>query len=475
MATIISGVLLYFSNGIDGQLAALLWFAPVPVLVVAYTDAAKVAFTVSFFAFLIGRLSWLTYLISIMTLVPAVIYTILIPLISSLLVLASRFIVRKNNGWPAVLAFPVIYTGFEFLMFAISPDGTAGSIAYTQADFLPLIQIVSLTGVLGITFILSLFSSVISIAWINRNHFSRYRKPLVASVLTIIAVLVYGFIRLQAGNKSKQQLKVGLISADEKFHNRSNTPDTLKSKAALNEYSKLIAKAAASGAKLIVLPERAIDIDKQNQSATVSSIRELAMQNNVYLVIGCADYSGEKVHNSSLVVSNTGLTEVDYNKAHLIKGLETQFNPGNSIGVFKFNKLQTGTAICKDMDFGGYVRKYGLMQLNFLCVPAWDFTKDDWLHSRMAILRGVENGFSEVRTARQGRLTISDYYGRVVYEKNSSEGQTALLIGNVSLGGSATLYTRFGDWFAIANLLTAITLLALTIVKSRKGSNRFAA
>lgn len=33
---------------------------------------------------------------------------------------------------------------------------------------------------------------------------------------------------------------------------------------------------------------------------------------------------------------------------------------------------------------------------------------DDRLHSRMAIKRGVENGFSMFRTARLGRLTISD-------------------------------------------------------------------
>jgi len=35
----------------------------------------------------------------------------------------------------------------------------------------------------------------------------------------------------------------------------------------------------------------------------------------------------------------------------------------------------------------------------------------------MAILRGVENGFSEIRTARQGRLTISDYTGKVNFEQ----------------------------------------------------------
>ena len=87
--------------------------------------------------------------------------------------------------------------------------------------------------------------------------------------------------------------------------------------------------------------------------------------------------------------------------------------------------------------------------------------KDDWLHSRMAVLRGVENGFSEVRTARLGRLTISDCYGRVTYEANSSNGQGATLLGKVSLQKRNTIYTRFGDWFGIVNLIAAAGFVLL--------------
>ncbi len=65
-------------------------------------------------------------------------------------------------------------------------------------------------------------------------------------------------------------------------------------------------------------------------------------------------------------------------------------------------------------------------------VPAWDFIKDDWLHSRMAILRGVENGYAIVRTARQGALTISDYRGKVLYEASSANNREVALAGTIS-------------------------------------------
>ena len=114
---------------------------------------------------------------------------------------------------------------------------------------------------------------------------------------------------------------------------------------------------------------------------------------------------------------------------------------------------------CTNLDFPDYIKKYGKSEISFLCIPAWDFVKDDWLHSRMSILRGVENGFSEVRTARLGRLTISDCFGRVTYEANSASGQAVALSGKVSLQKRDTIYTRFGDWFGIANLIAAISFI----------------
>ena len=51
---------------------------------------------------------------------------------------------------------------------------------------------------------------------------------------------------------------------------------------------------------------------------------------------------------------------------------------------------------------------------SLLLVPAWDFDVDGWLHGRMAILRGVESGFSIVRAPKQGILTVTDDRGRVL-------------------------------------------------------------
>jgi apolipoprotein N-acyltransferase len=85
----------------------------------------------------------------------------------------------------------------------------------------------------------------------------------------------------------------------------------------------------------------------------------------------------------------------------------------------------------------------------------------------MAILRGVENGFSIIRTARQGRLTISDPYGKVVAEANCSNGQETTLLGQVSLTRTNTFYTQYGEWFGFAIIIASILFIILTIIKKR--------
>jgi apolipoprotein N-acyltransferase len=126
-----------------------------------------------------------------------------------------------------------------------------------------------------------------------------------------------------------------------------------------------------------------------------------------------------------------------------------------------------GTAICKDLDFPEFIKQYGKNKAVVLCVPAWDFVVDDWLHSRMAILRGIENGFSVLRTARLGRLTISDPYGRLHAEANCSNGKATTLVGEISLNRIDTFYTQYGDWFGLVIIISALSFLLLTIIKRR--------
>jgi apolipoprotein N-acyltransferase len=98
--------------------------------------------------------------------------------------------------------------------------------------------------------------------------------------------------------------------------------------------------------------------------------------------------------------------------------------------------------------------------VGLLLVPAWDFSKDGWLHSRMAVLRGVEGGYTVARAASRGRLTVSDPYGRILAERTSDSGPEVLLSAVAPIGPAHTFYSRAGDWFAWLCLLFSLACVA---------------
>lgn len=449
---IFSGLCWYFSNGLNGNYWYLLWLAPIPVLLISLHTTGRMTFVISFIAYLIGRLSWFKYLVTVATLLPAIIFTLALPLIFALIMVLIRRVFIKINSWYSIFAFPAFFTSFEFLLVKFSPDGTAASIAYSQSDFLPIIQIASITGILGITFTITFIPSAIAISWYYRREKIKFLPAASVSIVIIATVLLFGVLRLTNASQ-KNSVKVGLAVLDEQYHYITNHPDYQKEVQTAEYYAQEVARLASQGAQLVVLPERAININKETDSTVMHLLTSAAKQNHVALITGYTNFKNVSLRNSALVIDADGNTITDYNKVHLVTGLENQFTPGEQVGLFSFNGIQSGVAVCKDLDFPGYIKKYGSANIAVLYIPAWDFIVDDWLHSRMAVLRGVENGFSEVRTARQGRLTISDCYGRVSSEANSANGMQATLAGNVSLQKADTVYTHFGDWFGILNLI----------------------
>lgn len=464
---IFSGLCWYVSYGLTGQYWYLFWMAPIPVMILSFQGTAKRAFIISFIAYLFGRLSWFSYLSSVATIVPATIFTLLQPLIFALLMLLARKIVTRTNKWWAMFAFPVFWTAFESLLVQFSADGSAGSIAYSQADLLPLIQIASVTGILGISFIITFIPSAIAVGWYHRRdkHIVKYIS--VVSTVIIAAVFLFGAIRIDS-QEEKNTIKVGLVSLNEHLHNITDNPNAQKEKLLAEDYAQEIATLAKEGAQFVVLPERAINITKETDSTVTSILSLTAKQNHVVIITGYTNFNNKPERNSAMVIDAEGKLIADYNKVHLVTGLENNFTPGNQPGLFTVNGAQVGVAICKDLDFPGYIKNYGEKNAGCLFVPAWDFEKDDWLHARMALLRSVENGCAEVRTARQGRLTINNYYGKVNFEASSATGKAATLTGTVSLQHTDTIYARFGNWFGLVNAIVATCFMVVLIKKPKK-------
>jgi len=408
-------------------------------------------------------------LLAVLPLPLAIFFTVLLPLIFGLIVLLARNIVLRNRtGW-AAFAFPVFFCLFEFLWIRFSTDGTAGSIAYSQSNFLPVVQIASVTGILGISFLVTLFPSIIAIGFNFR--FKKMKGSVVTALSIVVISLLFGLIRLKGSSPTGPEITAGLAVLDEKFHTETDHPDTAKEMNTAILYAAEVNHLAQQGAQVVVLPEKIVNITPATETAMKSVFMDAAARNHIAIVVGYTQLTKDNIKlNKALVVSKKGDLVSDYQKVNLFEGeARAGFVPGKEISFFDMNSVASAVAICKDMDYSGFIRKYDKSNPMVMYVPAWDFIQDGWLHSRMAILRGVENGYAIVRSARQGQLTISDHTGRVLYEASCTNNKPAALIGKFPLVAARTIYGQLGDWFGYLVLVVAIIFILIR-VKAKKTS-----
>lgn len=133
-----------------------------------------------------------------------------------------------------------------------------------------------------------------------------------------------------------------------------------------------------------------------------------------------------------------------YAKRHLVPVMEDRFRPGHGSGWIGHGRAME---ICKDMDFPTTIRRDAAKGVRLMGVPAGDFGRDAWIHGRMAIMRGVEDGFALVRAASNGLVIVSDAQGRVLASKMDSPAGPPMVIADVPLGPGPTFYSTIGDAF----------------------------
>jgi len=110
--------------------------------------------------------------------------------------IADRLMYSRFKGFLSTLVFPVSATVLYYLFSLEGPfDGDSVFGLYFIGD-LPLKQLVSVTGLLGLVFVLSWVSSVISWVWGNEFQWNTIKKGIALFSSIIILVFVFGGVKL---------------------------------------------------------------------------------------------------------------------------------------------------------------------------------------------------------------------------------------------------------------------------------------
>jgi len=461
-ATSLSAALWWLGSGVTPQWWAT-WLAPLPVLIYAMRAGARTAFAAAFLAWAIGGLNIVSY--SQMVHAPAAIIVLAIAgpaLAFALATLLARALALRGRVIAAAIAVPSVWVAVEFVNAITSPHGTFYNLAYTQMDVLPIVQLAAVFGAWGIGFLVMLVPAAAAVAATARTKADR-TKPAVFALALLVAALGYGVLRLHAADsETTSTVRIGLASLEGPA--RPLLTDE-KGQKLLDRYLPVLESLANDGATIAIIPETVF----KTTSIDIPAIAEIAKRRGITIVSGVDYLSGtDGERNLSIAFAPSGDAPAHYSKHHLLPAFESRYTPGDAYQTIDAPS-RTGLAICKDMDFPAMGRAYAERDAKLLLVPAWDFEVDGWLHSRMAILRGVESGFAIARVARDGVLTLSDDRGRVVAEA-SSTGITdaATLIGNLPLRQTRTLYARLGDWFGWLSLAGLVACIALLFAPRRR-------
>jgi apolipoprotein N-acyltransferase len=437
---LVGGALLAFSYA-NNPFWWAAWLAPTPALAAALYASARFRLSVGLVVGLVAGCSTFGYHVTTGSAAAASVIGLAYALAWGG---TLRLAAKAAERWPAMVAalvLPASWAAIDTLLIHFSPHGSAGSLAYSQAGVLPVLQIASLGGVPAVTFVLLLPGSLAGLTlvrWLGSSNVRSLSQAALFTGLVVAGVLLFGWWRL-GGEAGLSDAKVAMIASDRPAPG-GRTWERFRA-----DYRAAIEEAARPGVT-VLLPEAVIRTDLAESRHIARAFAAFTRARRATLVVGVVVDEGRRVTNRALVATPAGHSAY-YTKQHLVPGLERGSTPGDRNLLFASPAGGTGIAICKDMHFPKLGRSYARAGAQLMLVPALDFDMDDRMMAAVTAMRGIEGGYAVARAARHGLSFVSDPYGRIGAEQRS-RAATVTLIARAPLALSTpTFYARAGDLF----------------------------
>ncbi len=421
------------------------------------------------------------------------------------------------GGLLGTLVFPLAMTTLAYLSAMVSPNGSFGNLASTQYGNLPLLQLLSVTGLWGLVFLMSWFAAMVNWAWERGFAWPRVRTGTLLYGGLLSLVLLFGGARLAFFPAQAQGSTVRIAgispertlsaAADQQFAHQvpmqtwmalmagatgaSGTGGTQaqrdRARSAVapvfaRDYAPvnddLLARSeqqARAGAKIIVWPEARAQVLQEDEAAFLGRASALARATGVYLDLGVGvllqhpSSSGMSL-DRTILIDPSGSVVWRYEKIHLVPGAETSMVvPGpDQVPSVQTPYGRLANVICFDADFPATLRQAGQAGADILLVPSNDWREIDPIHTQMITLRAIENGFALVRPTSHGLSVTVDAQGRVLAASDYYASDPQVMVADVPVHGVRTIYAAIGDLFAWLSIVGLVGLIVVTIARDRQ-------
>ena len=483
------------------DLSFLVWVALVPLLLALQDQSLKASFGYGFLTTLtaaLGTVSWVAG--------PEEVTAFDVALIVSYLGLYGGLfgllfgLLPRHITVPLVLTAPAIWVSVELLrahfFFLEFPWVLLGHSQYRHPA---LIQIASITGVYGVSFLIMTVN--VALFELIRNRWRATIPALYAG--SLVSLTLMGGLMVLSLAPTGQSVTVTVIPG--------NLPqavrwDTARVQANLAKYVRLTKQAHHSAtSSLIVWPETAVPGNLRRDFHTVKVLSDLVRETQTPLLLGSAEraklgpsglgrQAPKRRYNGAFLFSPTGSPVRAYYKIKLLPFGEylplkdsfpwparyhTQtgnYEPGEDYVVFSLSgpearSAQFSVLLCWEAIFPDLARQFVTRGAEFLIAmsnEAWfSGTAAPSQFLSMNVFRAVENRRAVVRSVNGGISGFIDPYGRLgatISPEEATPSSDGFLTHAIPVVRSQTLYTLYGDVFAQSVVAAALVLFVVPLI-----------
>jgi apolipoprotein N-acyltransferase len=377
---------------------------------------------------------------------------------------------RETGYWNKVFFYSFAFTSAEILKDFGDLAFSGGSLGYAIWDHTGLIQIASVFGYLGLTFLIVFVNSFLAF---DRSKYWFYKLPI---VLSVVFVLNFSFERfLPIENVLKDQVKVTTVQ----------TNDSQEIKYSINSwksyvnFSDRLRQAEKTNSDIVIFSESTFmeDITK-NEVYDAFKINVKDVGKNV--ILGFPKNEDGEFYNSAWYFDENANLVDSYDKIKLTPFAEFLpyefifdnfasfkllrfYKRGEDPGVFEVNGDNLGVQICFETYFSDISNsqvKNGAQALISITNDGWFGTKTALTqHFTQGIFRAVENRRDFVQVSNTGLTGHIDKFGRIV--KVIEPFQEEVTTFEINKNNNKTIYFYIKDILKLLILIAALIFAIL--------------
>ena len=399
----------------------------------------------------------------------------------------------RRSVWALVMA--AAWVAFEMAVSRMLSGFPWLPLGMTQYRMVPLIQVASITGVYGVSFLAAWFSVSLAMAVCRLARRPEDRWAWLPDVgvplVVLIAVAMTGYGRLSDDEAGGRTLSMALV--------QPSIPQELiwderEDEHRFDQLMELSRLALASRPEVLVWPEAALPAFTR---ANYEAITNLIAEHKVWMVFGADDseprraMDGEEKYdsfNSAFLFGPDGLYRSNYRKQRLVifgeyvplgewfpflkrlTPIQGSFTAGSAPAGFRLtdSAVELSVLICFEDVFPHGARRHVTERTDFLLNltnNGWfGESAAQWQHAANAVFRAVENAVPLVRCTNNGLTCWIDAVGRLRQVFRGEEGdeygrgfmRVEIPLRTEGMMREGTFYRRHGDVFGWACVILAL-------------------